>query len=36
MKKHKPDEQNIISFIGASNYTYGGVSIYAKTFKKMN
>jgi DNA-binding LytR/AlgR family response regulator len=40
MKKHKPYEQNIISFIGQGNYTQinplnGSVSIYAKTLKKF-
>jgi hypothetical protein len=41
MKKHKPYEQNIISFIGHGNYTQinlldGGFSIYAKTLKNLN
>ena len=40
MKKHKPYEQNIISFIGHGNYTQinpldGSFSIYAKTLKKF-
>ena len=40
MKKYKPYEQNIISFIGEVNYTKinpvnGSVSIYAKTLKKF-
>ena len=40
MKKHKPYEQNIISFIAQGNYTQinpldGSFSIYAKTLKKF-
>ena len=40
MKKYKPYEQNIISFIAQVNYTRinplnGSVSIYAKTLKKF-
>ena len=40
MKKHLPYEQNIISFIGDSNYTSinslnGNISVYAKTLKKF-
>ena len=40
MKKYKPYEQNIISFIAQVNYTQinqlnGSVSIYAKTLKKF-
>jgi DNA-binding LytR/AlgR family response regulator len=40
MKKHKPYEQKIISFIGHGNYTQinpldGSFSIYAKTLKKF-
>ena len=40
MKKYKPYEQNIISFIAQVDYTQinplnGSVSIYAKTLKKF-
>jgi len=40
MKIYNPFKQNIVSFIGVSNYTSinsldGSVSIYAKTLKKI-